>query len=909
MQSAYQDSMRRQSSSERSVGPSAAADVEQQWHSKSLEQIYETLETSPGGLKERKAERRLARYGSNELALGDEVSPLRVLLEQYTSALIWLLIVAAGVMLFVGRYIDASMILAIVVLITLFGFVQDYRAERSIAALKELATTDAIVFRNGEKSVLDARDVVPGDVVTISAGGSVPADGRIVSESNLSVDESALTGESVAVSKTDDVLADETPLAERHNMVYKDTIVTRGSATVVVVETGVDTEVGSIARALEAAEDRRTPFQAEMDRLGKTIAGGVVVAVGIIIVAELLVGETESVTVFLTAVGLAVSAVPEGLPAVVTLSLALGARRMGAKNALVRRLSVVEALGSVDVICTDKTGTLTEEEMAVQRLYVGDDVYDETASEYESKHGAALEEKSSLSECVIALHKCGLLCNDADVGRRVGGERSYLGDPTEVALLDAAVKAGLELTECRSAYPRIDEIEFTSERKRMTTVHETPDEETIAYMKGAPEVVLERSDRELIHGEVRPLSMERRTEIHEQIETFAGDALRVMGFAYRSIGGGSTPITEEIEHELVFLGLQGMLDPPRPEVPAAIEGCQAAGIRVVMITGDNAVTARAIGEEVGLSGSVLTGSEIDEMNDDELRQALHDGEVFARADPKHKVRILQTFQEMEHTVAMTGDGVNDAPAVKNADVGIAMGIRGTDVTEQASDIVLLDDNFATIRNAVREGRRIFDNVRKFVNYLLSGNAGEVLLVFTGAITGFGLVITPIQILWINLVTDGAPALTLGVDPEAEDVMDRPPRSPDEGVITDRIATSIVGIAIFMTVTILPLFYIHRASLELAQTMVFTSFVLFEMVRIQAIRWRYNLGLLSNPWLVIAVVVTLTLQLVILYTPISVLFGVVPLGGIHWLQISIGVVAFVVFMLLFVRIQDRVFDRY
>ncbi|MDJ1434252.1 calcium-translocating P-type ATPase, PMCA-type [Halostagnicola sp. A-GB9-2] len=901
--------MSQHSSADRSAETPSVTETDERWHAISLENIYKTLETFPGGLDDAEARQRLARYGRNELVLEDKISPLRVFLEQYTSALIWLLVVAAAVMLFVGHYFDAGVILAIVVLITLFGFVQDYRAEQSIAALRELATTDATVLRNGERTEIDARNVVPGDVTMISAGDAVPADGRLLSESNLSVDESALTGESMAVSKRAAALADETALAERRNMVYKDTVVTRGSAMAVVVETGSNTEMGSIARALESAQVRKTPFQTEMDQLGKSIGVGVVLAVGVIVVAELLVGETDPLTIFLTAVSLAVSAVPEGLPAVVTLSLALGARRMAAKNALVRRLSIVESLGSVDVICTDKTGTLTEEEMTVQRVYAGDDVYGMAGSEHEVVHGTSLDEGQLHLDCVAELFRCGLLCNDTDVGRREGGERSYLGDPTEVALFVAAQTIGIDPDACRRRYPRVDGIEFTSERKRMTTVHETPDDETVAYVKGAPEVILERCDRELIDGEVRPLSTERRSEVHERIETFAGDALRVLGFAYRAVDDVSTPITEEIETDLVFLGLQGMLDPPRPEVPAAIEGCQAAGIRVVMITGDNAITARAIGDEVGLSDQVLTGSEVSEMEGDELRQALHNVDVFARAAPEHKVRILQTLQEMGHTVAMTGDGVNDAPAVKNADVGIAMGIRGTDVTEQASDIVLLDDNFATIRNAVREGRRIFDNVRKFVNYLLSGNAGEVLLVFTGAIAGLGLVITPIQILWINLVTDGAPALTIGVDPEADDVMERSPRPIDESVITDRIATSIVGIAVFMTVTILPLFYVHRANLELAQTMVFTSFVLFEMVRIQAIRWRYNLGLLSNPWLVIAVVVTLALQLVILYTPIGVLFGVVPLEGIHWLQIGTGVVAFVVLMLLFVRIQDQIFDRY
>ncbi|MEY7851150.1 cation-translocating P-type ATPase [Natrarchaeobius sp. A-rgal3] len=888
-------------------GQSVATDS--QWHAMTLEEIYESLESSSDGLSEDTAKRRLDRYGQNELELEDAVSPFRVFLEQLTSLLIWLLLLAAAIMVVVGQHLDAGLIVAVVFLITFFGFVQDYRAEQSITALRDLSTRDAIVIRDGEKVALDSRNVVPGDLVRITGGDIIPADGRVVSESNLDVDESPLTGESVAVTKSTAVLPKATPLAERRNMVYKDTIATSGAATVVVTDTGMDTEVGSIATALEAAAVQQTPFQIEMDRLAKTIALGVALAVGIVAAVEIFVGETDLLTIFLAAVSIAVAAVPEGMPAVVTLSLALGARRMAAKNALVRRLPIAEALGSVDVICTDKTGTLTEEEMTVQRLYAGGDVY-EFADGESWLEQAALDDEPVHPLCVRDVLKCGLLCNDADIGRRESGDRSYLGEPTEVALFAAASKAGMNPLECRAAYPRLDELEFTSTRKRMTTVHRTPDGDAIAYVKGAPEVVLERCDRELIGGEVRELSTERRREITKHIETFAEDALRVLGFAYRPVEDTSSPASEAIENELVFLGLQGMLDPPRSEVPAAIDGCQEAGIDVTMITGDNPVTARAIGERIGVANeTVLTGGDIEGMDEDELRAAVASTAIFARTTPEHKVRILQTLQELGHTVAMTGDGVNDAPAVKNANVGVSMGIRGTDVTEQASDIVLLDDNFATIHDAVREGRRIFDNVRKFVNYLLSGNAGLVLSIFTGSVAGLGLIITPLQVLWINLVTESAPALTMGIDPEAEDVMERPPRPIDEGVITDRILTSIVGIAVFMMVTILPLFYLHRSNLELAQTMVFTSLIVFEGVRIQAIRWRYELGVLSNPWLVVAVGVTFALQLVILYTPIGTLFGVTPLGAVHWLQIGVSVAVFVVLIGVFVRVQDRVFDRY
>ena len=924
------------SSSTQKTADAAESTAASQWHSKPVEAVYDGLETSEQGLDRSTARERLEHEGPNEIEAGEEISPLAILLEQYSSVLIWILVVAAGVMWFVGHTLDAAVIAGIVVFITIFGFVQDYRAEQSIQALEELSTSYALVRRGGEKREVDATTVVAGDVFFVEPGDIIPADARLLEESNLAVDESALTGESASVSKTVGTVEESTALAERDNMLYKDTVVERGSGMAVVVETGPETEMGQIATALEAAEDRDTPFQAEMDRLGTVIAVAVVSAVGIIAVAELVVGDTPPFEVFLTAVGIAVSAVPEGLPAVVTLSLALGARRMADHNALVRRLPIVEALGSVDVICTDKTGTLTEEEMTVQRIAANREQYEVTGSGYDTD-GEFLHDGGPVeTERVAEILRCGLLCNNVDIGKRerktpyttdsegeftadaeadADEHETYLGDPTEIALFVAAQKAGFDHRELADQYPRLGEVDFTSARKRMTTTHRTPDGEHVAYLKGAPETVLDRCDRELVDGEIVELSADRRAEIAAQTELFAEDALRVMGFAFRpdlSEQAARNP-TEEIEDGMVFLGLQGMLDPPRPEVPGAIEACLDSGINLVMITGDNAVTARAVGEAVGLrSTRVVRGPELEEMTDQELRAIIEDVDIFARTSPDHKTRILTTLQEGGHTVAMTGDGVNDAPAVKNADVGVAMGIRGTDVTEQASDIVLLDDNFATIRDAVKGGRRIFDNVRKFVNYLLSGNSGEVTMIFTGSMLGFGLVITPIQILWINVVTDGIPALSMGVDPAAEDIMERDPRPPEEGVITDRIVTSIVGIAIFMTLCLLPLFYVHwrAGDIVLAQTMVFTGFVVMEIVRIQAIRFRYGLGIFSNRWLVAAVCTAVALQLLVLYTSIGqTLFRVEPLSLIHWAQIGIAAAAFSLLMVLFVMVQDRYFDRY
>ena len=905
-----------------------------QWHSKPLAEIYDDLETAEQGLDSAAARERLDRYGPNEVETEEGASPLRIFVEQYTSVLIWVLIVAAAVMGAIGETLDAAVIAGIVVFITLFGFAQDYRAEQSIQALKELSTTYAMVRRDGEKTEIDATRVVPGDVVFVDSGDAIPADARVISASNLRVDESALTGESVSVAKRAETVEGEAAIADRTNILHKDTVVERGSATAVVVETGPETEIGQIATALEAAEERDTPFQAELDRLGKVIAVAVIGVVTVIAVTELVLGDTAPVQVFMTAVAVAVSAVPEGLPAVVTLSLALGARRMADQHALVRRLPIVEALGSVDVICTDKTGTLTEAEMTVTRIAANRETVEVTGTGYDTdgefRHNGEPVEPERFAE----LLRCGMLCNNVELGRREDrraaaesketvdsegsghgdavDDRVYLGDPTEISLFVAARKAGFDHNELRAQFPRVDELEFTSDRKRMSTLHETPDGDRIAYTKGAPEVVIERCSREYVDGEIVELTDERRADIEARTEAFAEDALRVMAFAFRP--DAPAELSEADEQELVYLGLQGMLDPPRPEVAGAIRGCLDAGIAVVMITGDNATTARAVGSEIGLASTqVVTGPELESMSDEQLDEVLETDDVFARTAPDHKTRILKTLQAQGHTVAMTGDGVNDAPAVKNADVGVAMGVRGTDVTEQASDIVLLDDNFATIRDAVRQGRRIFDNVRKFVNYFLSANGAHVLLLFTGIMSGAGLVMTPIMFLWINVVTDGIPALTLGVDPEADDVMERPPRPPGEGVITERITSSIGGIAVLITATLLPLFYYYNqviGDLVLAQTMVFTAFVFMAIARIGAIRTRYGLGLFgNNRWLVGAIAITLTLQLLVLYTPLRVFFGVTPLAVDHWLQIAVVVAAFSLLMAGFVRLQDRYFDRY
>ncbi|MFB6130558.1 MAG: cation-translocating P-type ATPase [Salinigranum sp.] len=980
-----------------STAAASAAGAGRDWHSAPIESVFDELDAGEGGLSAAEAARRLERHGPNEIREGEEASALDIFLAQFRDFLVYLLVLAAVLSLAVGlfpgeqpNYVDAGLILLILLANGVFGFVQDYRAERSMQALRDLSAPDATVLRDGEKRTVDAREVVPGDVVFVEGGDAVPADGRLLSAGGLQTDEAALTGESATVEKGTGAVDPDTPLAERSDMVYMNTTVGRGRGTAVVVATGMDTRVGSIATQLETAEDGQTPFQEEVDALGKQIGYGVVGLIALIALTQLLFTAASPITVALVGITLAVAAVPEGLPAVVTLTLALGSRRLLEKNALVRRLPVVESLGGVDVIVTDKTGTLTESRMTVRRVLFGGDAYEvtgaglETEGEFRTLDGAAAPpreatdgdgtasdgddgtigvdddgaatgdaatgdaatggdgttiaesdgtEAAEADGTTVAedgeaaaegdaidparlepLLRCGMLCNDAERAPDSADEE-YYGDPTEVALLVSAAKAGVEPDG-----ERVGEFPFTSDRKRMTVLVDEG-EAVRAYTKGAPEVILDRCDRVLEDGEVVPLTDERRAAILDRNRAFAADALRVLGFASRDV---SDPDADEgaVERDMVFLGLQGMLDPPREGVAEAVADCRAAGIRVVMATGDNVETARAIGEGIGFDpADATTGTAVEGYTDGELREAVEEVEIFARVAPEHKVRILRAIQANDHDVAMTGDGVNDAPALRAADVGISMGVRGTDVAKQASDVVLRDDNFVTIRDAVAEGRGIFDNLRKFVNYLLSANAGEVLVVFAGVLVGTALfpglfadgnealILTPVMLLWLNLVTDGFPALALGADPKAAGIMRRPPND-EEGVIDARMVASIGGIGAIVALTGLPLFFYGLAAtgdLVRAQTLLFTFLVAVEMVRIQLIRSRFGQSVASNPWLVGAVGLSFLLQLLVVYTPLNAYFDVFPLGLPDWGLIAAAFVGFVLLNAGLEAVYDRVFE--
>lgn len=889
-------------------------------YTKDRDTVLESVESNEDGLSSAEAEHRLEEHGRNELTGDEGVSPLRLFVSEFQDFLIYLLIIAAIVSVAVGflpghdpEYVDAALIVLILVANGVFEFIQDYRTEQAIEALKDLSSPDATVLRDGEKRTIDSKDVVPGDIVYIEQGDAIPADAYLLEDSNLECDESALTGESAPVSKEPGVLDADTAVADRDNMVFMNTSAVKGRGKAVVVGTGMQTEVGSIATQIEEAEDRKTPFQKEVDELGKMIGYGIIVIILLVAFTEFFFTSTSPVSVLLVAITLAVAAIPEGLPAVVTLSLALGSKKMLKKNALVRRLPVVESLGSVDVIVTDKTGTLTENAMTVKRVLYNDAVYEVegtgTSMEGTFKRDGESVEPDELEPVL----RCGMLCNNAENAPEAD-EKDFFGDPTEVALLVSGEKAGIE-----AMHDRLREIPFSSERKRMTTIYEE-DDTSVAYMKGAPETVLDRCDRILIDGDAVVLTAEKKQGILEQNEDFAQDALRVLGFAYKPVDNAEDS-AEDIETNMVFLGLQGMIDPPRSEVRDAVEDCRNAGIHVVMATGDNIETAKAIGEQVGFDpDGAMTGEDIEELTEEELQDVVTEVEVFARVSPSHKVKILQALQDNGHNVAMTGDGVNDAPALKNADVGISMGVRGTDVAQQSSDMVLQDDNFVTIRDAIAEGRGIFDNIRKFVNYLLSANAGEVLIVFFGVLIGSflfpdtfsagseALILTPIMLLWINFVTDGLPALALGADPKSDGIMDQPPRGTDEPVINKRMMASILQIGLLMSIAGLPLFfwYVSNGNLILAQTALFTFLVIVEMVRIQTIRHRYGQSFFSNPWLAAAVIVTLMLQALVLYTPLNAFFEVVPLGSSVVTALAASFVAFIVLTLTTAAILDRWF---
>ena len=881
------------------------------WHSKSRDEIFSELDTSEEGLPQEEAEERLEKEGENRIESGDSTSPLKIFISQFQDNLIYLLMAAAllsvGIGLLPGHqpeYAEAGIIMLILFANGTFGFIQDYRAEKSIEALKKMSTPAAMVMRDGEKVEVDSTEIVPGDIIFLEQGDAVPADSRLLEAESLDTDESALTGESNNVSKDPGKVEAESAVADRSNMVFMDTHVVRGRGKAVVTDTGMDTEVGDIAEEISDADDKETPFQEEVDEMGRKIGALVIGIVALVAVIQLSITGAGMITVLLMAIGLSVAAIPESLPAIVTLTLALGSKKLLKKNALVRRLPVVEALGSVNYIVTDKTGTLTEGVMTVENLYYQGENFEVTGTGTSTEGKFMKDGEKVDKEYLRPILECGVYCNNAEkTGEK--SDKDFRGEPTEIALLVSGMKAGLKPDKERKR-----SIPFSSDRKRMTVVTE----DGKAYMKGAPETVLERCDRILIDGEEKELTDQKKDEIIDQNHEYAREALRVLGFAHKEVEGDEDD--EEVESGMVFLGLQGMMDPAREEVKDAVEDCRTAGIGVVMATGDNIETAKAIGKELGFNPEgALTGPEIDEMSDKELEEKVTEVEIFARVTPQHKVRISKALQSQDYNVAMTGDGVNDAPALKNSDVGIAMGQRGTDVAKKSSDMVLQDDNFVTIRDAISEGRAIFDNIRKVTNQLLSTNSGEVMFVFLGTLIGGlfypeqfagadAVVLTAVMILWVNFASDGPPAIALGEDPKVKGIMERNPRDPDESIIDKKILYMIAVTGPLASIIMLPLFFMNIENMMLAQTILFMALAFFELLMFQVIRRDYGLKLWDNKYLIAAILASTLLHLSIIYTPIADYFGVVQLGLQHWGYIAASLLVFWVIEVGFRRLLSR-----
>jgi len=818
------------------------------------------------GLTSTEAKKRLITYGSNELRRYNKVSPLKIFLSQFTSPLIIILIVAAIVSLVIGFFpgqnsniFDTSLIFLIVFMSGIAGFIQEYKSEKTIEALKNMSVLKTRVIRDGEEQEIKSTEIVPGDLIVLESGDAIPADAKIIECFGLEIDESVLTGESRGIRKNLD------------DSIFMNTFVSSGSAKAIVMKTGMQTKVGSIATKLQEMTDEETSFQTELSKFSKIISIVIIAIIVVIVFVSLL--KYNLYLSLLLAISLAVAAIPEGLPAVVVLTLSAAGKVLSKKNALIRRLSVTESIGAVDIICTDKTGTLTKNEMTVSKLFFNNKVLDQELSK---------EEVDNMKPLLV----CGALCNNSKMGLDEKGQKKYLGDQTEVALRKISDRYGITKEDLEKEYTKVNELAFLSTRKMMSVVYKFKNKYFV-YSKGAPEILIENCDKIYENGKITKLSSELKTKILKQNKEFASKALRVIGLAFKETQNSE----KDLETGLVWLGLQAMIDPPRPEVIEAIKDCKTAGIRVIMLTGDSPITAKAIADGIGLeSAGALEGKDLDKITDEELNNKLNSGiNIFARISPFHKLRVLEILKKHSR-VLMTGDGVNDALALKKADVGVAMGIKGTEVAKEASDMILLDDNFATIIEGVKEGRRAFDNIRKFVNYLFVCNFAEVgvLLLATLFLALAAPILLPVHLLWINLITDGLPALALGVDPARADIMQKKPRKKGEPIINKSLGWLIGLIGLEKIIILFATFFLLLPmGLEVARTGLFTAFILYEFVRIASIRYQEKLGWFSNKLLLIALAVSLLLQIIIIYSPIGKFFHVVPLVWYVWVVLICG----------------------
>lgn len=886
------------------------------FHSEDVEEVLQALNSNLQGLSEKEAKRRLSEYGPNELRKEKGISTIVLLLKQFKNFLIISYLVAVSLSFLVGHALEATTMVVMIAASVLLGFVQEYRSERALEFLQKMAAPKATVIRDGKEHEIPSRELVPGDIVVFEMGDRVPADIRITESFNLKVDESSLTGESMPVEKNTEPLLEDTPVAERTNMTLKGTTITYGHGKGVVTATGMSSEFGKMAAMVQIQRDEETPLEKKMTHVGRWLGTLCLIIAGAITLLGLLKGYGY-LTMMIWGISLAVAAFPDSLPAIVTGTLAIGVRKMARRNSIVRRLPAVETLGSTSVICADKTGTMTRGEMTVREIFMNDEAITVTGTGYEPKgefrrgKDKMNPEKDSGLQLIL---KGATLCNDAKLEKE-DNRWVIIGDPTEGALVVAGAKAGMSKDELEEKYPKVHEIPFTSKRKRMTTVHETSGKNLTAFTKGAPEVLLDYCSKIFRGGKAKKLSKKEREKILETNKRMASNALRVLGVAFKELTdvkpedfrelSNEEEINERIESGLTFIGLMGMIDPPREEAKDALKLCKKAGIKVVMITGDNKLTAMTVAKKLGMikndEAKVLTGAELDKMDDEEFEEVVEEVVIYARVMPEHKVRIIKAFKKRGRVVAMTGDGVNDAPAVKRADIGVAMGITGTDVTKEASDMTLADDNFQTIVAAVEEGRKIYGNIGKYLAYLLSGNISEMLIIAIAALIGLPWPLVALQLLWINIVTDGLPAFALSVDPPEPDIMDRPPRDPKKSIFTRRMKIYFACYPALVCVATL-LIYTHWLGIDLtkARTLLFTTLMMFEMFDAQNVRSFHHsvfkMGIFTNKYLIAAIASSVLLQISVINLPtLQTAFGTTWLTPLEWLMTIIIASTALIFM--------------
>ncbi len=874
-----------------------------EWYKQSVQQVCTVLQTDASkGLPQESVLERRQKYGLNEIKNKKKINPLIILIRQFKSFIIYILIFALIISLFAREYTDAITIFIILVLNAFIGFFQEYRAEKAIESLKRLVEVKAKVLRAGIIQLINSKELVPGDIILLEEGSKIPADARIIESVEMRAAEASLTGESSSVSKKTEAIVETVSIGDQENLLFSGTSIVSGRGKAIIINTGMQTEIGKIARLIEEVKEEATPLQQQLESFGKKLSIAILAICFIILLIGIFKEGDFSLLIqgniveflfaiktwLLISVSLAVAAVPEGLPAIVTISLAMGVVKMMKRNALMRKLPSVETLGETSVICTDKTGTLTKNEMTVRIFYTNKKEFSVTGEGY-SAQGDIKSANGSFVENDKTILRIGALCNNASLNI-TENNIEIIGDPTEAAFLVVAEKAGISHKKLSQEWLRVKEIPFSSERKMMSTINKNPkNKKEYVFTKGAAERVLDKCSFILLNGRVMRLRSSDKLAILEKNENLAKQALRVLGFAYKEYNP-----REEAEERLIFAGLQAMIDPPRHEVPEAIQKCKQAGIRVIMITGDHLKTAQAIAKEIGLEGNALEGKDFAALTEEEQFKIIESTSIFARVEPQHKMLMVGILQRQGEIVAMTGDGVNDAPALKKSNIGIAMGITGTDVAKDASDMVLQDDNFASIVNAVEEGRGIYENIRKFINYLLSSNMAEIAIIVFALIFGWPLPMTAVMLLWLNLVTDGLPALALSIDPVSAGIMQRPPKKASEGILNKNMAFNILYVSFLITLGVLSVFYIginiysqeeNSFFLQKIQTLAFTALVVMELVRIQAIRSEYRLGMFSNKYLVLAVIASLVLQLAVIYTPLNIFFKTVYLNVVDWIIIA------------------------